>query len=119
MPKHRTKSTARINPEAVGETQPGAVIDQIVSERNARGWTVFIDYQATGEGRHVWYLRSGADSESNATAEFKKTFFANASNESWVYWSQGMEVHNRAFWPSFLNSTPIPPDRVEMHWKSL
>jgi hypothetical protein len=44
------------------------------NQENAHGWTVVSDYFATGEGRHVYYLRSSASSEAEAREELCTIF---------------------------------------------
>jgi hypothetical protein len=90
-----------------------------LSALNASGWTVISDYAATGEGRHVYFLRSFASSESEAQNEFRAHFFKDADDERWAWVLTGIEVHPGAFWPEFLPGFRTPPDSLEMHWKSM
>jgi hypothetical protein len=90
----------------------------LTSRINAEGWTVISDYSATGEGRHVYYLRSNAGSEVEARDAFRARFFANADEERWAWELIGVEVHRGAFWPDFLKGYRTPPDVLEMHWPS-
>jgi hypothetical protein len=60
---------------------------------NAGGWTVIIEYFATGEGTHVWYQRVHGGTKIAAIANFRETFFANDSDEAWAFWSIGMTVY--------------------------
>jgi hypothetical protein len=87
-------------------------------QENAHGWTVVSDYFATGEGRHVYYLRSFASSETEARDHFRARFFKDASDEHWNWMLIGLELHRGAFWPEYLTGFQIPPDELEMHWQS-
>jgi hypothetical protein len=87
-------------------------------QENAHGWTVVSDYFATGEGRHVYYLRSGARTEEEARDEFRTRFFKDASDEHWNWMLIGLELHQGAFWPEYLTGFRMPPDELEMHWQS-
>jgi hypothetical protein len=85
---------------------------------NAGGWTVIIEYFATGEGTHVWYQRVHGGTKIAAIANFRETFFANDSDEAWAFWSIGMMVYEGTHWPEFVKGYRIPPDTLEMHWQS-
>jgi hypothetical protein len=87
-------------------------------QENTRGWTVVSDYFATGEGRHVYYLRSNASSEMEARDHFRARFFKDADDQHWAWMLIGLEVHRGAFWPEHLAGFQIPPDELEMHWQS-
>jgi hypothetical protein len=87
-------------------------------QENTRGWTVVSDYFATGEGRHVYYLRSSASSEAEARDEFRTRFFKDANDEHWNWILIGLEVHRGAFWSDYLTGFRMPPDELEMHWQS-
>jgi hypothetical protein len=87
-------------------------------QENAHGWTVVSDYFATGEGRHVYYLRSSASSETEAQDEFRTRFFKDADDQHWEWMLIGLEVHRGAFWPEYLTGFRMPPDTLEMHWQS-
>jgi hypothetical protein len=88
-------------------------------QENAHGWTVVSDYFATGEGRHVYYLRSSVSSEAEARDHFKARFFKDADDQHWAWILIGLEVHRGAFWPEYLTGFRMPPDELEMHWQSL
>jgi hypothetical protein len=88
------------------------------NQENAHGWTVVSDYFATGEGRHVYYLRSNASSEAEAREEFRARFFKDADDNHWEWVLIGVEVHRGAFWPEYLTGFRMPPDELEMHWQS-
>ena len=85
---------------------------------NAQGWTLTIDYFATGEGRHVYYLRSHASNEQEARVHFQEHFFAEVSEDAWAFWSLGLQIHRGVYWPEFLSGFLIPPSELEMHWSS-
>ena len=86
-------------------------------QENKNGWTVVSDYFATGEGRHVYYLRSSADSEAGARDDFRSRFFKDANDQHWDWILIGLEVHPGAFWPEYLTGFRMPPDELEMHWE--
>jgi hypothetical protein len=86
-------------------------------QQNAGGWTVVSDYFATGEGRHVYYLRSSASSEEEARDHFRTRFFKDANDQHWAWVLIGLEVHRGAFWPEYLTGFRMPPDELEMHWQ--
>jgi hypothetical protein len=88
------------------------------ARENTQGWTVVSDYSATGEGRHVYYLRSFAGSEEAARDEFRARFFQDADDQHWAWVLIGLEVHRGAFWPEYLAGYRMPPDELEMHWQS-
>jgi hypothetical protein len=90
-----------------------------VAALNAQGWTLIIDYAATGEGRHVWYQRSHASSKALAIEEFRETFFKHDDDKAWTFWSQGLEVHQGAYWPEYVKGYVMPPSQLEMHWESI
>jgi hypothetical protein len=90
----------------------------IADEENTRGWTVVSDYFATGEGRHVYYLRSSARSEAEAREHFRARFFKDSDDQHWAWILIGLEVHPGAFWPEYLTGFLMPPDELEMHWQS-
>jgi hypothetical protein len=85
---------------------------------NARGWTLTIDYAATGEGRHTFYLRSYAASKDEARAQFRKHFFAEVSENDWGFWNLGLQIFRGTYWPEYLAGFSIPPDELQMHWSS-
>lgn len=87
-------------------------------QENAHGWTVISDYFATGEGRHVHYLRSFSSTEAEARDEFRARFFKAADDQHWAWVLVGLEVHHGAFWPEYLTGFRIPPDALEMHFES-
>jgi hypothetical protein len=87
-------------------------------QENANGWTVVSDYSATGEGRHVYYLRSFAGSEEAARADFRARFFKDADDQHWAWVLIGLEVHSGAFWPDYVVGYRMPPDELEMHFHS-
>ena len=87
-------------------------------QENAHGWTVISDYFATGEGRHVHYLRSSASSEEEARGAFRARFFKDADDKHWEWVLIGVEVHRGAYWPEYLTGFRMPPDELEMHWQS-
>ena len=84
-------------------------------QENTNGWTVVSDYFATGEGRHVYYLRSSADSEAEARDDFRARFFKDANDQYWDWILIGLKVHPGAFWPDYLTGFRMPPDELEMH----
>jgi hypothetical protein len=86
------------------------------NEANARGLTLMIDYAASGEGRHVYYLRVLGMSEDEARDYFRSHFFVDLSDDDWTKWSAGLHVHRGAYWPEFLHGFLVPPDELEMHW---
>jgi hypothetical protein len=88
------------------------------NQENAHGWTVIWDYFATGEGHHIYYLRSSASSEAEARDEFKARFFKDADEQHWEWVLLGLEVHPGALWPEYLAGFRMPPDELEMHWQS-
>jgi hypothetical protein len=90
----------------------------IAAEAYAGGWTVIIEYFATGEGTHVWYQRVYGGTKEGAIETFRSTFFANDSEEAWAFWSIGVTVHVGAFWPGYVKGYRTPPDTLEMHWQS-
>ena len=87
-------------------------------QENTNGWTVISDYFATGEGRHVYYLRSSADSEAGARDDFRARFFKDANDQHWEWILVGLEVHQGAFWPEYVSGFQMPPDELELHWHS-
>ena len=84
-------------------------------QENTNGWTVVSDYFATGEGRHVYYLPSSADSEAEARDDFRARFFKEADDKHWAWILIGLEVYPGAFWPEYLTGFRMPPDELEMH----
>jgi hypothetical protein len=86
------------------------------NEANAQGLTLTIDHAATGEGRHVYYLRVLGMSEVEARAYFRDHFFADLSDDDWNKWSVGLLVYRGAYWPDYLHGFLEPPDQLEMHW---
>lgn len=93
-------------------------VQAFADQNNAEGWTVFHDYSATGEGRHIYYLRSHASSEAAARADFKARFFNDANDRLWEWVLIGLEVYSGTFWPDYLVEYRMPPDELEMHWHS-
>ena len=87
-------------------------------QENTNGWTVVSDYFATGEGRHVYYLKSYSSSEAQARDHFRARFFKDADDQLWAWILIGLEVHSGAFWPEYLTRFQMPPDELEMHWRS-
>ena len=87
-------------------------------QENTNGWTVVSDYFATGEGRHIYYLRSYSSSEAQARDHFRSRFFKDANDQLWAWILIGLEVHQGAFWPEYLTGFQMPPDELELHWHS-
>jgi hypothetical protein len=94
------------------------IASSVAAKVNAEGWTLLIDYFATGEGTHVWYKRVHDGTREAAVASFRASFFADSTEEAWAFWSQGLEVHEGSHWPEYVKGCKIPPDSLEMHWQS-
>jgi hypothetical protein len=104
--------------EGIDHVKLEAQAATFASQVNANGWTVLIDYMATGEGRHVWYKRSQAVTEPEAIEDFRIQFFGNDTPEAWEFWSKGIEVYPGAFFPNYISGYRVPPSELEMHWES-
>jgi hypothetical protein len=104
--------------EGIDHAKLEAQVAVVAHQVNATGWTVLIDYMATGEGRHVWYKRSHASTEAEAIEDFRMRFFSDDTPEAWEFWSKGLEVYPGAFFPSFISDYRVPPNELEMHWES-
>ncbi len=104
--------------EEIDHAKLEAQVSVVAHHVNATGWTVLIDYMATGEGRHVWYKRSHAATEAEAIDDFRTQFFGNDTPEAWAFWSKGIEVYPGASFPDYISGYRVPPNELEMHWES-
>lgn len=52
------------------------------------GRTVFVDYSATGEGRHIWWLWTPEEDPDAARAAFQRRFFPD--DQAWTYFRLGL-----------------------------
>jgi hypothetical protein len=104
--------------EGIDHAKLEAQVSAAAQQVNASGWTVLIDYMATGEGRHVWYKRSHAATESEAIEDFRTQFFGDDTPEAWAFWSKGIEVYPGAFFPNYITGYRIPPNELKMYWQS-
>ena len=104
--------------ESVNHEKLDRQAKSFADQENTNGWTVIWDYFATGEGRHVYYLRSSADSEAATRDDFRARFFKDADDRHWEWILIGLEVHQGAFWPEYVSGFQMPPDELELHWHS-
>jgi hypothetical protein len=82
----------------------------------ADGFTVIYDELEVGVGRHVYYLRSQAEDEATALAEFRDQFFSDANDEQWAWLRPVMRVHAGRFLPEYVKVFSSQPKALVIHW---
>lgn len=83
-------------------------------------FNVWIDYSATGEGRHVYFRRMQAERLSDALLEFWRSFPSLANDPEFkLLLEPGIRYSKGHTLPSFLPDTTQPPYSYEVHWSSV
>jgi hypothetical protein len=93
------------------------VFQMTYEQRGAiEGFTVIYDDLEIGVGRQVFYLRSQAQDEASALAEFRDQFFSDANEEQWAWLLPSMRVHVGVFLPEYVKVFSSQPKALMLHW---